>query len=618
MARKKPWWMTQEKRDLASFLRDRELLLAALRDSARTFGLVWSTHRPLGAALLALGALGAALPAAIAWTGHWIVDAIQRAVEHPEARREVLIAVGIELALVLASNAIKRVQTVVHGLLRALVAERANEMILEKALGLELVDFENPGFYDTLSQARSGASHYPLGHVMNVLSLGQSVLALFGLAALLIPLSPLAVLVLIAAAIPQFVVETRFSRDAFRLFRWRSEETRKQNYLETVLASSDHAKETKLFGLGDMLLEKYRAIFWKLWKEDRDLTIRRGLWGLAIGSLGTLAFYAIYAWIAWQAALGAISLADMTMYLLVFRQGQSTLGNVFSGASTLYEDVLYLTAFWEFLDHRDEDAPSGTATSGPDPLDGVRFQNVWYTYPGAKEPALRGVDLHLPPRRKLALVGENGAGKTTIIKLLTRLYRPSQGRITLDGLPLDEWDERALRRRMGVIFQDFVQYQWLVGENIGVGDVSAFDDEARWKEAAEKGSASDFVSSLPKGFHTQLGHWFDEGQELSLGQWQKIALSRAFMRRDADILVLDEPTASMDAEAEARIFARFRALTEQRTAVLISHRFSTVRMADRIAVIEGGVVTEHGSHDELMALGGRYARLFTLQAQGYR
>ena len=618
MARKKPWWMREEKRDFLALLRDREQLALALRDSRRTFGLVFHAHRALALALLALAASGAALPAAIAWTGHWIVDAIQRAVERPEARGEVLLAVAIELALVLASSAIKRGQSVVVGLLRALVAERANEMVLEKALSLELADFENPGFYDRMSQARSGASHYPLGHVTNVLALGQSLLALVGLAALLLPLSPLAVLVLVAAAIPQFIVETRFSRDAFRLFRWRSEDTRKQNYLETVLASSEYAKETKLFGLGEMLLERYRAIFWKLWKEDRDLTIRRGVYGLAIGSLGTLAFYGIYAWIAWRAALGAISLADMTMYLLVFRQGQGTLGDVLSGASTLYDDHLYLRAFWEFLDHGEGGAPKGTAVAGPSPEDGVRFEDVWYTYPGAKEPALRGVSLHLPPRRKLALVGENGAGKTTIIKLLTRLYRPTQGRITLDGLPLDAWDERALRRRMGVIFQDFVQYQWLVGENIGVGDVAAFDDEARWKEAADKGGASDFVSDLPKGFHTQLGHWFDEGQELSLGQWQKIALSRAFMRRDADILVLDEPTASMDAEAEARIFARFRALTEQRTAVLISHRFSTVRMADRIAVIEGGAVVEHGSHDELMQLGGRYARLFTLQAQGYR
>ena len=294
------------------------------------------------------------------------------------------------------------------------------------------------------------------------------------------------------------------------------------------------------------------------------------------------------------------------------------MGNVLHGVGALYDDHLYLQTLFEFLDHENVDRPRGTHTAGPDREDGVRFEDVSFTYPGASEPALHSITLHLPPRRKLALVGENGAGKTTIIKLLTRLYRPTTGRITLDGLSLEEWDETALRQRLGVIFQDFVQYQLLVGENIGAGDVRAFDDEERWKSAAEKGSASEFIPSLPKGFHTQLGKWFDDGRELSLGQWQKIALSRAFMREDADILVLDEPTASMDAEAEAKIFARFRALTESRTAILISHRFSTVRMADEIAVIEGGTVIEHGSHEDLMQKGGRYARLFTLQAQGYR
>ena len=606
---------------LWTLLRDRARLELALADSRRTFGLVWETSRSLAVGMGVLGLIGAALPAAIAWAGQWIVDAIVRAVEQPdrqELRREVMIAVGVELALVLASHGAERARSAMTSLLRALLAERVNELVLEKAVRLPLADFENPALYDKMSQARREASYRPLAHVTGALGLAQSALSLVGLAALLVPLSPLAVLALVLAAIPAFVMETRFSKDAFRLFRWRSADTRRQNYLETVIARADHAKEVKLFGLGPLFLQRYREIFWRLWAEDRALTLRRAMWGFALGVASTAVFYAVYAWAAWEAALGRISLGEMTMVVLVFRQGQGTLQAVLGGVSQVYDDLLYLRALFELLDHRSPDEPSGSAVVGPDPSDGVRFEDVWFSYPGSDEPALAGITLHLPPRRKLALVGENGAGKTTLIKLLTRLYRPTRGRVLLDGLDLTEWDEDALRRRVGVIFQDFVQYQMLVGENIGVGDATALEDEARWQHAAEKGSASDFVDKLPKGYRTQLGKWFDDGRELSLGQWQKIALSRAFMRESADILVLDEPTASMDAGAEASIFARFRALAAQRTTVLISHRFSTVRMADEIVVIEHGKIAEQGSHEALMDKGGIYARLFSLQAQGYR
>jgi ATP-binding cassette, subfamily B, bacterial len=288
-----------------------------------------------------------------------------------------------------------------------------------------------------------------------------------------------------------------------------------------------------------------------------------------------------------------------------------------SAVGGMYEDNLYLSNLYEYLEHPSA-APSGGKQAGPEPGDGMRFEHVWFTYPGAEQPALRDIDLHIPPGSKLALVGENGAGKTTLIKLLTRLYEPTQGRVLLDGLDLRQWDAEAVRRRIGVIFQDFIRYQLLVGENIGAGDVAGFDDEARWRRAAAQGMASEFVERLPQQYRTQLGRWFKGGQELSIGQWQKIALSRAFMRETADILVLDEPTAAMDAEAEAEVFQRFRSLAADRMGIVISHRFSTVRMADEIVVLERGEVVERGTHEALMARSGRYAKLFNLQAEGYR
>jgi ATP-binding cassette subfamily B protein len=423
--------------------------------------------------------------------------------------------------------------------------------------------------------------------------------------------------VLVLAGLPSFLAEAKFAGNAFRLFRWRSPETRMQNYLETVLAREDHAKEVKLFGLGPLLLERYRDIFRRLYREDRNLTIRRDSWGFMLGLIGTGALYGAYAWIVVATVTARITLGQMTMYMMLFRQGQSAVSASLSAIGGMYEDNLYLSTLYEYLETPVDPAP-GRERYGADPQDGVRFERVSFTYPGAEAPTLIDVDLHIRPGESLALVGENGSGKTTLIKLLTRLYSPDTGRILLDGRDLRAWDEATLRQRIGVIFQDFARYQLMVGENVGAGDVRYFEDEARWREASEKGMAAPFIDTMPAGFRTQLGKWFKEGRELSGGQWQKIALSRAFMRSAADILVLDEPTAAMDAAAEATIFEHFRALTRSRIAILISHRFSTVRMADQIVVIQGGRIVERGSHEELMALDGHYAHLFSLQAAGYR
>jgi ATP-binding cassette subfamily B protein len=584
--------------------------------------LVWATSRRLTIALAVLTVLAGLLPAAIAYVGALIVDAVVAAISLRQATGaadlgRTLGLVALEGALVAALAATQRGLGTCQSLLRAQLGQRVNEMILEKALTLELRHFEDSEFYDKLTRARREASSRPLSLVMRSFGLVQNSIALASFGGLLAQFSPWAVFVLLLAGLPAFVAEARFSGDAFRLFRWRSPETRMQMYLETVLAREDHAKEVKLFELGPLLLDRYRAIFRKVFAEDRALTIRRDTWGFFLGLVGTAAFYGTYAWIALSTVRGEITLGQMTMYVMLFRQGQSAVSAILSAIGGMYEDNLYLSTLYDYLD-TPVDPASGTAVAGPDPTAGVRFEHVSFTYPGETEPAVSDVSIQLKPGESLALVGENGSGKTTLIKLLTRLYLPSAGRITLDGLDLAEWSPAALRRRIGVIFQDFARYQLEVGENIGAGDVAHFDDERRWHEAASLGMAASFIEEMPAGYHTQLGKWFRDGRELSGGQWQKIALSRAFMRLSADLLVLDEPTASMDARAEAQVFEQFRDLARDRMVILISHRFSTVRMADQILVVQGGRILERGGHEALMGQNGHYAQLFQLQARGYR
>ena len=581
--------------------------------------LVWSTSRKLTLALVVLSVVAGVMPAVIAYVGKLIVDAVVLAAQTGAAEDRWLAVryMGIEAAVVVVLAGAQRGIEMCRSLLRALLGHRVNVLVLEKALTLDVRHFEDSEVYDKMTQARREASTRPLSLVMRTFSIGQNAISLISYAGILLAFSGWAVLVLVLAALPAFIAEAKYSGEAFRLFRWRTPEAREQMYLETVLAREDYVKEVKLFGIGQRLLGRYVEIFKRLFREDRSLTIRRTVWGFLLGVLSTLAFYGAYAWIIVAAAAGEISLGDMTMYLMVFRQGQSALSASLTSVGGMYEDNLYVANLYEFLE-QPVDAPMGEATHGPDPDDGVRFEEVSFAYPDSDQLALREVSFHVRPGEKLALVGENGSGKTTLIKLLTRLYLPSSGRVTLDGLDLREWDLRALRERVSVIFQDFARYQLKVGENVGVGDVNAIDDAGRWAQAAEQGMAAPFIADLPAQYDTQLGRWFRDGRELSGGQWQKIALSRAFMRENAPIMVLDEPTASMDAEAEARVFQHVRDATGDQIVIVISHRFSTVRMADHIIVLSGGEIKEQGSHDELMAHAGIYARLFTLQAAGYQ
>jgi len=591
---------------------------SVFRHSRRAIGLVWSTNPVLSISLALLTMVAGVLPAAVPYVGALIVDAVVTAIRAGGAdSSHVVEFVILEGVLIAAMAATQRGISLCQSLLRAQLGQRVNVMILEKALTLDLQHFEDSEFYDKLTRARREASSRPLSLIMRTFGLAQNGISLVSYGALLAHFSPWAVAVLLLAGLPAFIAEAKFSGDAFRLFRWRSPETRMQIYLETVIAREDYAKEVKLFGLGPRLLDRYRRIFERLYTEDRALTIRRDAWGFALGLVATLALYGAYAWIAVTTVRGAITLGRMTMYLALFRQGQSAVSAMLSAVGGMYEDNLYLSTLYEYLETEVRE-PIGEAKYGPHPEDGIRFEDVGFEYPGAEQPALEHISLHLRPGESLALVGENGSGKTTLIKLLTRLYQPTSGRILLDGQDLREWDEVALRQRVGVIFQDFARYQMLVGENVGAGDEQYFEDEPRWREAALKGRASEFIETLPAGYRTQLGKWFKDGRELSGGQWQKIALSRAFMRTRADVLVLDEPTAAMDAQAEAEVFEHFRHLAKGRITILISHRFSTVRMADRIAVLDRGQMVEYGSHEELMSHDGRYAHLFALQARGYR
>jgi len=593
----------------------------ALVHTPQALRLVWQANRvaTVGLGFLTLG--GALLPATQAWVGKLIVDGVVASIQKgndPDQVRTVFYYLILELILFLLSTGINHSRRLIQQLIQLQLANQIRSEIIRKALTLDLAFFEHPDFYDRLQNARREGGYKPVELINDTFQIVQSMITLISFAALMLRFSPWLVLILLATSIPAFIAETRFSEQGFRLLTRRAPETRQINYLSRLLTEDTAAKEIKLFNLGSTLLKRYKTLFDKFFQEDKSLAVRRALVGFSLGLVATLGFYGSYAWIVWRTVQGMISLGDMTLYLSIFRQGQSTFQSILAGVGNIYENNLFMAHYFEFLELKPQMQVATPAEKLPASLTrGIEFRGVGFRYPESDEWVLRGIDLKILPGEKIALVGHNGAGKTTLIKLLSRLYDPTEGTILIDGTDIRELDPLDLRQKIGVIFQDFVRYHLPVSENIGFGQIEAADRMDKIVDSARKSGADAMIENLPQGYQTMLGRWFHGGHELSLGQWQRVALARAFMR-DAEILVLDEPTASLDAQTEYEIFQHFKELTDGKMAILISHRFSTVRMADRIVVIEGGRVAENGSHEELLRREGIYARLFSMQAEGYR
>ncbi len=587
-----------------------------------TLRLLWVAAPGGVAVLLAFTLVGALVPAAIAWVAKLIVDGVVVAQQTADvaARERVLFAVAAELGLVIVQTTLQRTHWLVRESIGARLKRSLSVRVLEKALTLELRHFEDSTLYDKMQNARREADTRPLGLALEFFGAIQNLLTLLTYGALIVTLAPWALLVLIVAAVPSFVAELRFAGESFRVMTWRAPEGRRLNYLEWILTRDSTVKEVKVFGLGPLILSRFTGLFDKIIDEDRRLARKRALWGTSLGLVAVTAFYGCYAWVANAAAHGSITLGDMAFALAAFRQGQGAFQAVLTSVGSMVEDALFMSNLFGYLDveaagERPRSVPALSPAVGEGAI--IEFKNVSFQYAGRDELVLRDINLKVKSGEKVALVGDNGAGKSTLVKLLMRMYEPTSGDILYGGINIRDMDPQDLRSRFGAVFQDYVRYQVPVKENVGVGDVARIDDLEAIGKAIEQAGAGGVVEKAG-GLDAMLGGWFEEGQELSGGQWQKLALARGFMRDHAEVLVLDEPTAAVDARSEAELFEKIEELARNKTAFLISHRFSTVRMADRILVLEGGRILEEGSHDELVTKGGKYAGLFALQAKGYQ
>ena len=603
--------------------------LGALRNLPPFLKLVWRTSPALTASQALLRVVRALLPVATLYVGKLIIDEVVLLAQAPPTGDDLRqwIASGLldrigwllalEFGLAVLSDVLGRAVSLLDSLLSERFSNETSVRLMEHAATLDLEDFEDSELQDRLERARRQAAGRS-SLIGQLFSQAQDVVTVASFAAGLVVFAPWLIAFLAVALLPAFIGEAHFNAQSYSLNYMRTPERRELDYVRQTGASAETAKEVKIFGLNAFLIERYRTLATRFFEANRRIALRRAGWGSLLSAIGTVAYYVAYAYIVWRTIHGDFSIGDLTFLAGSFRRLRTLLENLLLGFSQVAGQALYLDDLFSFFDIEPEIVPPSNPRAFPVPIRaGFTFENVGFRYPGAERWAVRGLNFTLRAGEVLALVGENGAGKTTLVKLLARLYDPDEGRILLDGHDLREYDLFAIRANIGVIFQDFVRYHFTAADNIAVGRIEARDDRARIVAAAQRSLADEVINKLPQGYEQMLGKRFRTGIDLSGGEWQKIAIARAYMR-DAQVLILDEPTAALDARAEFEVFNRFKELSRGKTAILISHRFSSVRMADRIVVLIDGAVEAMGTHDELLEQGGRYAELFELQAAGYR
>ena len=588
----------------------------ALKRLPPLFAMVWETNPWLCAGTLSLRLVAALVPIASLFVTKRIINDVVAAIRGQLAGpREIWMMIGIAFVLAVIADSLSRLISLADSLLGDRFTHRLDVMIMDHAASLDLASFEDPVFYDKMERARQQA-RARLGMLVSIASIGRQGITLVTMMVAVATFSPWLILLLAAATVPVFIGETKFAFLNYSLLFRQTPAKRELDYLRYLGASRQSAKEVKIFGLSGYLGQRFKDIFEQFYADNRKLALRRAGSGIAVGIVPSVAYYGAYAYVVTKALSGALSVGGLSLITSAFSRSRDIMESMVSQFVDASEQALYLRDLFEFLDAKPALA-SGTRQV-PRPIrSGFEFRNVSFAYPGTTKRVIQGISFTLRPGGKLALVGENGAGKTTITKLMARLYEPTEGSILLDGIDLREYDPNDLRSQIGVIFQDYMRYDMSVSLNIGFGKVDRRDDQAMIEQSAQKSLAAPVIDRLPQRYEQMLGRRFDGGVDLSIGQWQKVALARAYMR-DAQILILDEPTASLDARAEFEAYGRFVDLSEGKMAVLISHRFSTVRMAGTILVLDEGRLVESGSHDELVASGGKYAELFELQAAGYR